>query len=168
MPEPPAEPENVQTSFRKRRERMRRTDVPGQDGRNYCVKIEAGNAAKKTKWEAGWFAEKAWYSALPVHGWTAVLLRTLEVRVMHFFSFDRGIIVALCFLLWIGAAGLVCWMLVPTQLPDEPAMVTNPAAVVRAERVGIAVAPAQLSMAQRWTRGASLGNASGQVARFEE
>ena len=68
---------------------------------------------------------------------------------MHFFSLDRGIVVALCFLLWIGAAGLVCWALVPTQLPDEPAVGTNPAAVVRTERVGMAVAPAQVSMAQR-------------------
>jgi hypothetical protein len=73
----------------------------------------------------------------------------MEVRVMHFFSFDRGIIVVLSFVLWIGAAGLVCWALVPKQLPDEPMTITNPAAVVRAERVGIAASPARLSLAQR-------------------
>ena len=38
---------------------------------------------------------------------------------------------------------------VPKQLPDEPMTITNPAAVVRAERPGIAPQPAQLSMAQR-------------------
>jgi len=68
---------------------------------------------------------------------------------MHIFSLDRGIMVAVCFGLWIGAAGLVCWALVPKQLPDEPMVITNPAAVVRAERVGIAGPPAQVSMAQR-------------------
>jgi hypothetical protein len=73
----------------------------------------------------------------------------MEVRVMQFFSFDRGIIVALSFVLWIGAAGLICWALVPKQLPDEPTTITNPAAVIRAERAGLAPQPAQLSMAQR-------------------
>ena len=68
---------------------------------------------------------------------------------MHFFSFDRGIMVALCFVLWIGAAGLICWALLPKQLPDEPITITNPATVVRAERAVIAPSPAQLSMAQR-------------------
>jgi hypothetical protein len=73
----------------------------------------------------------------------------MEVRVMHIFSFDRGVMVALCFVLWIGAAGLVCWALVPKQLPDEPMALTNPAAVVRVERAGVAGGPAQVSMAQR-------------------
>ena len=68
---------------------------------------------------------------------------------MHFFSLDRGIMVGLCFALWIGAAGLVCWALVPKQLPDEPVMRTNPVAIVRAEGVGIEGSPAQVSMAQR-------------------
>ena len=36
---------------------------------------------------------------------------------MHFFSLDRGIMVALCFVLWIGAAGLVCWAVVPSSCP---------------------------------------------------
>jgi len=68
---------------------------------------------------------------------------------MQVFSFDRGIIVALSFVLWIGAAGLICWALVPKQSPDEPTTITNPAAIVRAERAVIAPSPAQLSMAQR-------------------
>jgi hypothetical protein len=63
---------------------------------------------------------------------------------MHIFSFDRGIMVALCFVLWIGAAGLVCWSLVPRQLPDEPSMLTNSAAVVKAQP-----ASAQMMLAQR-------------------
>jgi hypothetical protein len=66
---------------------------------------------------------------------------------MHFFSLDRGIVVALCFVLWIGAAGLVCWALVPRQLPDEPMTITNPAAVVRATSINMTSLPAQVSMA---------------------
>ena len=68
---------------------------------------------------------------------------------MHIFSFDRGVMVVLCFLLWIGAAGLVCWALVPKQMPDEPMTLTNPADVVRVERVGVSAGPAQVTMAQR-------------------
>jgi hypothetical protein len=68
---------------------------------------------------------------------------------MHFFSLDRGIVVALCFVLWIGAAGLVCWALVPKQLPDEPMMHTNPTAVVRAASINMTSLPTQVSMAQR-------------------
>jgi hypothetical protein len=67
---------------------------------------------------------------------------------MHFFSLDRGVVVALSFLVWIGAAGLICWALVPKALPDEPMGVTNPAGVVRAEPA-VVVTPAQVSMAQR-------------------
>lgn len=78
-----------------------------------------------------------------------IFVSDMEVRVMHFFSLDRGIIVALSFVLWIGAAGLICWALVPKQSPDEPITITNPATIVRAERVGIVASPAQLSMAQR-------------------
>ena len=63
---------------------------------------------------------------------------------MHIFSLDRGIMVTLCFVLWIGAAGLVCWALVPKQLPDEPTMLTNPATVVKAQP-----ASAQVMLAQR-------------------
>lgn len=68
---------------------------------------------------------------------------------MQFFSFDRGIIVGFCFVLWIGAAGLVCWALVPKQLPDEPAALTNPAMVVKAERAGAVVGASPVSLAQR-------------------
>jgi hypothetical protein len=73
----------------------------------------------------------------------------MEVRLMHFLSLDRGSMVALYFVLWLGAAGLVCWALVPKQLPDEPITITNPATIVRAERAVITPSPAQLSMAQR-------------------
>jgi len=66
---------------------------------------------------------------------------------MHFFSLDRGIVVALCFVLWIGAAGLVCWALVPRQLPDEPMTNTNPAMVVRTASINMSSLPAQVSMA---------------------
>jgi hypothetical protein len=68
---------------------------------------------------------------------------------MHFFSLDRGIMVVLCFVIWIGAAGLVCWALVPKQIPDEPITFTDPSSVVRAERPALTPQPAQLSMAQR-------------------
>jgi len=72
---------------------------------------------------------------------------------MHFFSFDRGIVVGFCFALWIGAAGLVCWALVPKQMPDEPVMTftASPAVVVRAGSLnGSSPGQAmQLSMAQR-------------------
>jgi hypothetical protein len=77
----------------------------------------------------------------------------MEVRVMQFFSLDRGITVALCFVLWIGAAGLVCWALLPTQMPVEPAMGVNPASVVREARGELTHATlgsgVQISMAQR-------------------
>lgn len=68
---------------------------------------------------------------------------------MHFFSLDRGIIVTLCFVVWIGAAGLVCWALVPKALPDEVGTATNPASVVRAEPAGLGVTGSQVSVAQR-------------------
>ena len=68
---------------------------------------------------------------------------------MHVFSFDRGVIVALCFLLWIGAAGLVCWALVPKQLPDEPMMGGNPSAVVRVQEGGIGGLVGKVTLAQR-------------------
>jgi hypothetical protein len=73
----------------------------------------------------------------------------MEVRVMQFFSFDRGIIVASCFMLWIGAAGLICWALVPRQSPDESATITNPAAVVHAEAAGGQTPKGQMPLAQR-------------------
>jgi len=68
---------------------------------------------------------------------------------MHFFSFDRGIIVALCFVLWIAAAGLICWALVPRQLPDDSAPLASPAAVVHAQAAGAATPRGQVSLAQR-------------------
>jgi hypothetical protein len=68
---------------------------------------------------------------------------------MHIFSLDRGIMVVVCFVLWIGAAGLVCWMLVPTVMPDESAAVVNPAAVVKAQSVGVSGLSAQVMVAQR-------------------
>jgi hypothetical protein len=55
---------------------------------------------------------------------------------MHFFSLDRGIIVVLSFLLWIAAAGLICWALLPKQLPDDSATGANPAAAVHAQAAG--------------------------------
>jgi hypothetical protein len=73
----------------------------------------------------------------------------MEVRAMHFFSFDRGIIVALCFVLWIAAAGLICWALVPRQLPDDSAPLASPAAVVHAQAAGAATPRGQVSLAQR-------------------
>ena len=68
---------------------------------------------------------------------------------MHLFSFDRGIVVTAFFVLWIGAAGLICWALVPKQLPEEQTSVTNPANVVRLEPAGIAAPSPQISIAQR-------------------
>jgi hypothetical protein len=65
---------------------------------------------------------------------------------MHFFSIDRGIIVAISFVLWLGAAGLVCWLLLPTQLPEERASIMDPTAVVH---VQAAATPAPISVAQR-------------------
>jgi hypothetical protein len=73
----------------------------------------------------------------------------MEVRIMHFFSFDRGIIVGFCFALWIGAAGLICWTLVPRELPDESSGVVNPAAVVRAEPASVTIPQGQMPLAQR-------------------
>jgi len=68
---------------------------------------------------------------------------------MHILSFDRGIIVALCFVLWIAAAGLICWALVPRQLPDDSMTITSPAAVVHAQPAGTATPRGQVSLAQR-------------------
>ena len=73
----------------------------------------------------------------------------MEVRIMHFFSFDRGIVVAICFGLWISAAGLICWALVPKELPDEPSEVVNPAAVVRAQPASVSIPQGQTPLAQR-------------------
>jgi len=77
------------------------------------------------------------------------VVQDMEVRVMQFFSFDRGIIVALCFVLWIAAAGLICWALVPRQLPDDSMTITSPSAVVHAQPAGAATARGQVSLAQR-------------------
>jgi hypothetical protein len=68
---------------------------------------------------------------------------------MHFFSLDRGIIVFASFALWIGAAGLICWALLPKQLPDEQSAINNPADVVRLHPAGIGAPSAQISIAQR-------------------
>jgi hypothetical protein len=67
----------------------------------------------------------------------------------HFFSFDRGIVVAAAFVLWIGAAGLICWALVPKQIPEEQPAIINPAAVVHLEATRITAPAAQISIAQR-------------------
>jgi hypothetical protein len=68
----------------------------------------------------------------------------------HFFSSDRGIVVASAFFLWIGAAGLICWALVPKQLPEDQPAITNPAAIVHLESTRIPTpAAAQISIAQR-------------------
>jgi hypothetical protein len=67
---------------------------------------------------------------------------------MHFISFDRGIVVAVCFFLWLGAAGLVCWALVPVQVPDEPLTFTSAVSVAHPTAAPSAGAT-QLTMAQR-------------------
>jgi hypothetical protein len=71
------------------------------------------------------------------------------MRRNHIFSLDRGIIVFASFVLWIGAAGLICWALVPRQISDEQPAVTNPASVVHVDAIGIASPRAQISVAQR-------------------
>ena len=71
---------------------------------------------------------------------------------MHhpFFSFDRNIVVAAAFILWIGAAGLICWALVPQQLPEDHPTITNPPAIVHLEATRITTpSAAQISIAQR-------------------
>jgi hypothetical protein len=76
-------------------------------------------------------------------------LSDMEVRVMRLLSFDRGIVVAICFSVWIGAAGLICWALVPKELPDESSEIVNPAAIVRAEPAPVINPEGQMPMAQR-------------------
>ena len=68
---------------------------------------------------------------------------------MHIFSQDRGIVVTLGFSIWIGAAGLICWALVPKELPDESSAVTDPAAIVRAEPAHVNTTLGQMPLAQR-------------------
>ncbi|MGA2443373.1 MAG: hypothetical protein ABSH08_20670 [Tepidisphaeraceae bacterium] len=51
-------------------------------------------------------------------------------------------------MLWIAAAGLICWALVPRQLPDDSPTLTSPAAVVHAQAAG-APTRGQVSLAQR-------------------
>ncbi len=75
----------------------------------------------------------------------------MEVRFMHISRLlsRRGIIVTVCFGVWIGAAGLICLAFVATPLPGDEAQVrlNNPAAVVHAETVN-AVGP-RIVLAQR-------------------
>ncbi|MGD0770095.1 MAG: hypothetical protein ABSB42_18065 [Tepidisphaeraceae bacterium] len=52
-------------------------------------------------------------------------------------------------MLWIAAAGLICWALVPRQLPDDSAPLASPAAVVHAQAAGAATPRGQVSLAQR-------------------
>jgi hypothetical protein len=65
---------------------------------------------------------------------------------MHFSR--RRIIVALCFAVWIGAAGVICRALVTQPLEGDEAEIrlSSPALVVHAEPV---VAPARVEVAQR-------------------
>ena len=65
------------------------------------------------------------------------------------FSLDRGIIVLASFVLWIGAAGLICWALVPKQISDDQPAVTNPASIIHVEATGIATPRAAITVAQR-------------------
>ena len=62
----------------------------------------------------------------------------------------RGVIVTLCFGVWIGAAGLICRSFVGTPLGADVTQfkLSNPAQVVRAESVS-AVAPVRVALAQR-------------------
>jgi hypothetical protein len=73
----------------------------------------------------------------------------MEVRIMRLLSLDRGLVVIFCFVLWIGAAGLICWALVPKELPDESSEIVNPAAVVRAEPAAVDKPLGQMPLAQR-------------------
>ncbi|MGD0464385.1 MAG: hypothetical protein ABSB74_18025 [Tepidisphaeraceae bacterium] len=67
---------------------------------------------------------------------------------MHFSR--RGIIVAFCFGLWIGTAGLICQALVarPPEGDETQFKLSNPGEVVHAESAGTA-APARVELAQR-------------------
>jgi hypothetical protein len=67
----------------------------------------------------------------------------------HIFSLDRGLIVFASFVIWISAAGLICWALVPKQITDDQPAVTNPASIVHIEAAGITSPRAQITVAQR-------------------
>jgi hypothetical protein len=61
----------------------------------------------------------------------------------------RGIIVTLCFGVWIGAAGLICLAFVATPLPGDETQIrlSNPGAVVHVEKVN--AASLRIALAQR-------------------
>jgi hypothetical protein len=60
----------------------------------------------------------------------------------------RGIIVALCFGVWIGAAGLICraFVKLPLEADETQLKLSNPGEIVHAESE---VAPARVELAEK-------------------
>ena len=74
----------------------------------------------------------------------------MEVRMMWFTS-RRAIVIATCFVVWIGAAGLICRALVPSRLGAEEGQskIVDPSQVVRAEPPGEVATPIRVTLAER-------------------